>query len=85
MTRTFNRGLGGPRERTPSFGSGGSHSAVATLPGGMGVLPFLVPELPAMMVLPYVLFDLIKGGYVASSLFNDSQLSYQAMARRPDD
>jgi hypothetical protein len=49
------------------------------------VLPFAAPELPAVLILPYVIFDLVKGGYVASSLFNDSHRSYEAVPRRPDD
>jgi hypothetical protein len=47
-------------------------------------LPFVAPELPAVLVLPYVIFDQIKGGYVASSLFNEGGRYYQEVPRRPD-
>lgn len=48
-------------------------------------LPFLAPELPALVVLPYVVYDLVKGGYAASSLFNEGRSHYQIVERRPDD
>ena len=46
-------------------------------------LPYLAPELPAMLFVPYVLFDLIKNGYTASSLSNDTGASYKAVGRHP--
>ena len=41
------------------------------------VFPFIVPELPAVTVSPYVIYDFLKGGYVISSLFNGRQRHYQ--------
>ena len=46
--------------------------------------PFLVPELPAVMAVPYVVYDFLKGGYSISSLLNDRQRHYQIVARRPE-
>jgi hypothetical protein len=48
-------------------------------------LPFIVPELPAVVVYPYVMHDLLKGGYVASSLFNGAPHHYEITRRRPED
>jgi hypothetical protein len=47
-------------------------------------LPLLVPELPAVLVLPYAIYDLVKGGYAVSSLFNEGHLHLQVTERRPD-
>jgi hypothetical protein len=46
-------------------------------------LPFLVPELPAVVTAPYVVFDLVKRGYVASSLFNEGKRHYQVTDPKP--
>ncbi|HEV7930126.1 MAG TPA: DUF1329 domain-containing protein [Nitrosospira sp.] len=48
------------------------------------VFPLIVPELPAVVSPTYVIYDLFKNGYVASSLFNDEQRHYQIMPRRPE-
>jgi hypothetical protein len=40
-------------------------------------LPFVVPELPAVVTAPYLVFDLVKRGYVASSLLNEGSRHYQ--------
>ena len=48
-------------------------------------LPTMVPELPAVVVTPYVLYDLLRNGYVASSLFNEGQRHYQVTPRKPED
>jgi hypothetical protein len=47
-------------------------------------LPFVVPELPGVVTGPYVIFDLVKDGYAASSLMNESERHYQVLDRRPD-
>lgn len=47
-------------------------------------LPFIVPELPAVAVIPFVIYDLLKGAYSASSLFNERQHHYQIVSRRPE-
>ena len=47
-------------------------------------LPFIVPELPAVAVIPFVIHDLLKGAYSASSLFNERQRHYQIVPRRPE-
>lgn len=46
-------------------------------------LPFIVPELPAVVTAPYVVFDLVKRGYVASSLFNEGKRHYQVTDPKP--
>jgi hypothetical protein len=46
-------------------------------------LPFLAPELPAVLTAPYLVFDLFKRGYVASSLFNEGKRHYQTSEPRP--
>jgi hypothetical protein len=46
-------------------------------------LPFVAPELPGVVVAPYVIFDLQKGGYVASSLLNEGDRHYEVMPARP--
>lgn len=48
-------------------------------------LPFIVPELPAVVAYPFVVHDLVKGGYVAGSLFNDGRHHYEIIRRRPED
>ena len=48
-------------------------------------LPFSAPEFPGVFVVPYVFIDLVKGGYVASSLFNEKDRYYEALPRRPED
>jgi Protein of unknown function (DUF1329) len=48
------------------------------------VLPFIAPELPAVMVCPYVVYDLLKDGYTATSLFNERHQHFQVRARRPE-
>jgi hypothetical protein len=48
-------------------------------------LPFLAPEVPAVLILPWTITDLVKGGYVASSLFNEGARHYQARRPVPDD
>ena len=47
-------------------------------------LPFIVPELPATTVIPFVIYDLLKGAYSASSMFNERSLHYQILSRRPE-
>ena len=46
--------------------------------------PIIVPELPAVIVVPYVIYDFLKGAYCISSLFNDRQRHFQIVARRPE-
>jgi hypothetical protein len=46
-------------------------------------LPFIAPELPAVVTAPYLIFDLVKRGYVASSLFNQGSRHYQTGEPRP--
>jgi hypothetical protein len=48
-------------------------------------LPFIVPELPAVVTSPYVIYDLAKRGYAASSLFNYGARHYEVVPRRPED
>jgi hypothetical protein len=48
-------------------------------------LPFIAPELPAVVVEPNVLYDVVKGGYAASLLFNERGRHYQKQERKPDD
>jgi len=48
------------------------------------VIPLLAPELPGTIVLPYVIYDLLKGGYTASDLFNEQQRQYQAVMQWPE-
>ena len=47
-------------------------------------LPFIAPELPGVVSQPYIIYDLNKGGYVASSLFNEGNRHFQATPRKPD-
>ena len=49
------------------------------------VMPVLVPEQPGVIVSPYIIYDLLKNGYAASSLFNEQQRQYQIVKRRPED
>jgi hypothetical protein len=49
------------------------------------LLPILVPELPAVTAVSYVVHDLVKGGYVASSLLNEEKKHYEIMPRWPED
>jgi hypothetical protein len=46
-------------------------------------LPFIAQELPGVVVSPYVIFDLQRGGYVASSLFNEGSRHYKVIEPRP--
>jgi hypothetical protein len=48
-------------------------------------LPLIVPELPGVIAFPYVIYDLLKGGYETASLFNGQQRHYQIVPRRPED
>lgn len=48
-------------------------------------LPMLIPELPAVSALTYVVHDLFKGGYVVSSLLNEGRRHYEILPRRPED
>ena len=47
-------------------------------------IPVLVPELPGVLVFPCVIYDLLKGGYAASPLFNEQQRHYQVVQRWPE-
>lgn len=46
--------------------------------------PFIVPELPAVTVVPFVIYDFLKGAYSISSLLNGGQLYYQVVSRRAE-
>jgi hypothetical protein len=46
-------------------------------------LPFIAPELPAVVVIPHVIYDFLKGGYSTVYLFNERQ-HYQSLPRRPE-
>jgi hypothetical protein len=46
-------------------------------------VPFIAPELPGVVTAPYLIFDLVKRGYVASSLFNEGRRHYQVSEPRP--
>jgi hypothetical protein len=48
-------------------------------------IPILIPELPGTPVFTYVIYDLLKGGYAASSLYNQQRLHYQAVKPWPAD
>ena len=48
-------------------------------------LPVLAPELPGVIALPYVIYDLLKNGYTATSSFNGQQRQYQVVMRWPED
>lgn len=48
-------------------------------------LPFIVPELPGGIVYPYVVHDLLRGGYAASSLFNERNNYLTVLSRRPEE
>ena len=48
------------------------------------VMPVLVPELPGMPVLSYVIYDFLKGGYAAANLFNGQQRHYEVVMRWPE-
>jgi hypothetical protein len=48
-------------------------------------LTVIAPEYPGLISAPYVIHDLVKRGYVASSLFNERQRHYEAMPRRAED
>jgi hypothetical protein len=48
-------------------------------------LPFVAPDLPGVVTFPYLIFDLQRRGYVASSLFNEGRRHYQVVAQRPED
>jgi hypothetical protein len=47
-------------------------------------LPILVPELPANVLLPHVMFDLQRDGYAADSLINETSRKFEVVPRRPD-
>jgi hypothetical protein len=47
-------------------------------------LPFIAPELPGVVTAPYVIYDLVKRGYVASSLFNEGDRHYQVTEQKPE-
>ena len=47
-------------------------------------LPFIVPELPAVLAVPFVTHDLLKEAYSTSNLFNERQRHYQIVPRRPE-
>jgi len=47
-------------------------------------LPFIVPELPAVTVIPFAIYDLLKGAYSVSSMFNERPLYYQIVSRRSE-
>jgi hypothetical protein len=46
-------------------------------------LPLIAPEIPAVVTAPYLVFDLHKRGYVASSLLNEGKRHYQTSDPRP--
>ncbi len=48
-------------------------------------LPQIVPELPAVVAVPYAIYDLAKDRYAALYLWNEGQLHYQVVPRRPED
>jgi len=48
-------------------------------------LPLLVPELPAVVSFPDVVYDLSSGRYAARYLLNESRLHYLVVPRRPED
>lgn len=48
-------------------------------------MPMLIPELPAAPVFAHVIYDLLRGGYAASNLFNDQQRHYQVVTPWPED
>ena len=48
-------------------------------------LPVLVPELPSEIVLPHVIYDLLKNGYSTANIFNGQQRHYQVVMRWPED
>jgi len=45
--------------------------------------PVIVPEMPAVLVIPSVTYDLVKRGYVATSLFNERDRHVQVKSRSP--
>ena len=47
-------------------------------------LPFIAPELPAVVVEPQVIYDLVQGGYAASYLFNERGRHFQKQERKPE-
>ena len=48
-------------------------------------LPLLVPELPAVVGFPDVVYDLSGGRYAARYLLNESRIHYQVVPRKPED
>src|SRR6266568_5893919 len=48
-------------------------------------LPLLVPELPALVTFPDVVYDLSSGRYAARYLLNESRIHYQVVPRRSED
>ena len=48
-------------------------------------LPVIIPEHPGVITAPFVIYDLVKRGYAASSLFNERPRQYQAVPRRAED
>jgi hypothetical protein len=47
-------------------------------------VPLLVPELPGVVTVSNITYDVQRGGYAASSLLNGRQHHYQVTARRPE-
>ena len=47
-------------------------------------LPFVVAEIPAVVAVSYVTYDLAKGGYTISAAFGDAGRGYRAIDVRPD-
>lgn len=47
-------------------------------------IPFLVPELPAVISFPDVVYDLVAGRYAARYLLNEGSLHYRIVPRRPE-
>jgi hypothetical protein len=48
-------------------------------------VPMIVPEVPAVVTIPYIIYDFQKRGYVAGSLFNEGGDYYEVMPHRPED
>jgi hypothetical protein len=48
-------------------------------------LPLVVPELPAVVTFPDVIYDLTTGRYAARYLLNESRRHYEIVPRRPED
>ncbi|WP_334190073.1 DUF1329 domain-containing protein [Noviherbaspirillum sp.] len=48
-------------------------------------LPLLAPEVPALLALPNVMYDFLKGAYVILAAFHEHQRDYQVAIRRPEE